>query len=266
MPAMIRPAVRSLLIRSLAAGGGAVHGDVTLATCGERRSWSTMSVPTAAGLRAVEAGCRRDGEQQLDPALAELVGQQLGALRRFRCRILESARRQAFRDGHAKDGERKRQQRRDGDDPPRRGDGQPCDPLQQVGPSFVGPSAWPANGTPYVDLRDDDCHVVRVHGAAGLVRLSRTSRPKPGITSSRRRESMRRWKYDGGYRDSAVVRCDWLEVPTAARRQRFGDHGRSTARRIHSARRRTHAPGSGANVNGVDSYMYVFDRFWFHDL
>ena len=32
MPAMIRPAVRSLLIRSLAAGGGAVHGDVTLAT------------------------------------------------------------------------------------------------------------------------------------------------------------------------------------------------------------------------------------------
>ena len=47
MPAMIRPAVPSLLIRSLAAGGGAVHGDVTLATCGERRSWSTMSVPTA---------------------------------------------------------------------------------------------------------------------------------------------------------------------------------------------------------------------------
>ena len=47
MPAAIRPAVRSLLTRSAAAAGGVVHGDVTFATCGDWRSWSTIWVPAA---------------------------------------------------------------------------------------------------------------------------------------------------------------------------------------------------------------------------
>jgi hypothetical protein len=49
--------VRLRLTRSAAAGGGAVHGEVTCATCGELRSWSTISLPTArAGVLSTPSG------------------------------------------------------------------------------------------------------------------------------------------------------------------------------------------------------------------
>ncbi len=65
MPATISPDVRSLLTSSAAACGGAVHGDVTSTTCGERFSWSTISVPAAraagpstpSGVETVTSSC-----------------------------------------------------------------------------------------------------------------------------------------------------------------------------------------------------------------
>jgi hypothetical protein len=69
--------VRLRLTRSAAAGGGAVHGEVTCATCGELRSWSTISFAHGASRGAVDAvGCRHD-DQQLHVALMELLGQQV---------------------------------------------------------------------------------------------------------------------------------------------------------------------------------------------
>ena len=47
MPATTRPAVLSLLTSSAAAGGGAVHAEVTCATCGDCSSALTISVPVA---------------------------------------------------------------------------------------------------------------------------------------------------------------------------------------------------------------------------
>ena len=77
MPATMRPDVRSLLTRSAAAGGGAVHGDVTL-----RDVWRTAQlvddvVACCARWITVDAvGCRHH-DQQLHGALTELVGQDL---------------------------------------------------------------------------------------------------------------------------------------------------------------------------------------------
>ena len=131
MPATIRPEVRSLLIRSAAAGGGAVQGEVTSATCGERRSWSTMSTPVVLADVAVDAvGCG-DHDQQLHIALIELVGQHRGGPGRLGGRVLEPAGGQVLGDGDAEDAERDRQQRRDDDDDAWRGDGQPSNAVQQ---------------------------------------------------------------------------------------------------------------------------------------
>ena len=47
MPATISPVLPSLLTSAGAAGGGAVHADVTSATCGDACSCAAMSVPTA---------------------------------------------------------------------------------------------------------------------------------------------------------------------------------------------------------------------------
>ena len=41
------PDLPSLLTSDAAAGGGAVHAEVTLVTCAARPSWSAISVPTA---------------------------------------------------------------------------------------------------------------------------------------------------------------------------------------------------------------------------
>ena len=79
MPATMSPDVRSRLTRSAAAGAGAVHGDVTCATCGELRSWSTISLPAAPSRGAVDAVGRRNDDQQLHVALMELLGQELGS-------------------------------------------------------------------------------------------------------------------------------------------------------------------------------------------
>jgi hypothetical protein len=65
MPATISPDVRSLLIRAAAAAGGDVHAEVTSATCGDLRSWSTMSVPadlaaalsTPSGVETTTSSC-----------------------------------------------------------------------------------------------------------------------------------------------------------------------------------------------------------------
>ena len=57
MPATMSPDVRSRLTRSAAADGGAVHGDVTWATCSELRSWSTIWLPAArAGALSTPSG------------------------------------------------------------------------------------------------------------------------------------------------------------------------------------------------------------------
>ena len=114
MPATMSPEVRSLLIRSAAAGGGAVHGEVT-----SRDVWGATQLVDdvdAGGLAwsAVDAvGCR-DDDQQLHVALIELVGQdiavawddsEVGSWNPLADRLL--------RDGDAEDPEGDRQQRRD---------------------------------------------------------------------------------------------------------------------------------------------------------
>jgi len=59
-----------------------------------------------AGLGALDAVGIGDDHQQLDVALVELVGQQLGRPGGFGVGVLESAGGQAFGDGYTEDAER----------------------------------------------------------------------------------------------------------------------------------------------------------------
>ena len=127
MPATIRPAVRSLLTRSAAAAGGVVHGDVTFATCGDWRSSSTIRVPVArAAALSTPSGAETTISSWTSPWWNLSVNSSV-ALEDSARRVLESAGGQGLGDRHPEDAERDGEQRRDGDDSTRRGDGQPGD-------------------------------------------------------------------------------------------------------------------------------------------
>jgi len=123
------PDVRSRLTRSAAADGGAVHGDVTWATCSELRSWSTIWLP-AASRSAVDAVGRRNDDQQLHVASMELLGQEPSRRGRLCRRILESTGGQTLRYGNSEYPQGDGQQHREYDDASRCGNGQQGDPMQ----------------------------------------------------------------------------------------------------------------------------------------
>ena len=88
-----------------------------------------MSVPTARAASLCAPLVGADGDQHLHVALIELAGQQLGGMRGICGRILEAARRQAVRRRYAEHRRAGHDKQRDGDDPPRRTNGQPSDTL-----------------------------------------------------------------------------------------------------------------------------------------
>ena len=88
MPAMISPVLPSLLISVAAAGGDAVHAELTSATWGD--AWSRADEVGADGARGwtFGAGVGGHSDDHLHVALAELLGQQPSRLPRLAGRIL----------------------------------------------------------------------------------------------------------------------------------------------------------------------------------
>ena len=134
IPATISPDLPSLLTNAARSGAGAVHSDVTDATCGERIRSSTSSVPAARAATAVGPVRSGDDDHHLHVAHVELVRQQFLRLRRLRRRVLESAGAQALCHRHAEDARSHRHQCRHGEHPPRRGEGELCDAVQHATP------------------------------------------------------------------------------------------------------------------------------------
>ena len=99
--------------------------------------WRRLQLPGDVGADRPRCGALRAGlgphaDQELHVALPELVDQHLAGLGGLRRRVLESAGRQALGDRDAEDARGHHHQHRDDDDPLRRGDSEPSDPLQHV--------------------------------------------------------------------------------------------------------------------------------------
>jgi hypothetical protein len=88
--------------------------------------------------RPLRAVARCHADDQLHIALAKLVDQQFGCLRRLRRRVLEATGRQVLGDRDAEDATGHHHKDRDRNDAPRRGNCQQCDSLQHVASSPVG--------------------------------------------------------------------------------------------------------------------------------
>ena len=133
IPATISPDLPSVLTNAARSGAGAVQSDVTDATCGERLSSSTSSVPTARAAPPLAPSGAETTIAICTSPLSNVSVRSSCALADSDDRVLESTGAQALCHRHAEDARRHRHQCRHYEHSPRRADGETCDAVQDAG-------------------------------------------------------------------------------------------------------------------------------------